>query len=445
MTAKSGNSILEVNPIHGPNLQTPFPQTFEDSSTEITMACNKHRANDVYRGKQTHRAEFFACFGKHIEEFDSIKRAIACLSDASVVNYCHNLSHYFVYINENPDQVIANRRIDLKSDNCEDWERYERLTREYIKKLIEMGYAGRGIKGIKGRIGGFFKNNSKRYSLDFGRLTIPKARKRLKYSPTREEVRILYTFADSARDRLIILLMSQNGLAPVDISQIEVGDLPTEPWTYYEKSRNKTGECWSGVITPEISRELKTLLKQLESQGDNNGPTIGGKKLFMGRKHRPLDRVAISQLVQVLIEKSGLDENESFKPTALRDFFEDALVDANVQRKIKEALMGHTSEIEHEYGGHNRLVVRIVDAIKKSYPFLTLTGLPEGCEPSDNKFEELKERLEQRDVEMGKMIQEKNAEILQLQNELEKIKLLKPKLEVLLKRVGEIEATLNKQ
>ena len=55
------------------------------------------------------------------------------------------------------------------------------------------------------------------------RLKLPKARKVQKYSPTNEEVRHLYTIADSARDKLIIALMYHNGLAPVDVSLLNAG------------------------------------------------------------------------------------------------------------------------------------------------------------------------------------------------------------------------------
>lgn len=67
--------------------------------------------------------------------------------------------------------------------------------------------------------------------------------------------------------------------------------------------------------------------------------------------------------------KSGL------KPSSLRDALEDALVEANVNHKIKECLMGHHGSIEMEYGGQNRLVIVVVEAMKKAYPLLSLNGL----------------------------------------------------------------------
>jgi integrase len=320
-----------------------------------------------YDHQPTSRQQFQQKFGKPIEEYDSIKRAAESIREVTRQNYYRVLPGYFLFLNENPDQVIEQRRKDIGDKNYEQAENYERKTMAYANTLLSKGHSGRGIQGVIGRIQGFFANNSRRYSLDMRRLKLPKARKVQKYSPTNEELRHLYTIADSSRDRLIVALMYQNGLAPVDVSLLNVGDLPMEEWAYYEKSRSKTGEIFRAIITPDIACELKAYLKI-------RGDPSKGEPLFIGRQGQ-LDNQAISGIISELIEKSGLDGNNGFKPTSLRDALEDALVEANVNHKIKEALMGHVSNIEHEYGGQNNLIVNVVEAMKKTYPFLTLNGL----------------------------------------------------------------------
>jgi len=315
----------------------------------------------------TSRQQFQQKFGKPIEDYDSIKRAVESIRDVTRQNYYRVLPSYFLFLNENPDQVIENRRKDIGSKNYEQAENYERKTMAFANTLLAKHHSGRGVQGVIGRVQGFFANNSRRYSLDMRRLKLPKARKVQKYSPTNEELRHLYTIADGSRDRLIIALMYQNGLAPVDVSLLNVGDLPSEEWAYYEKSRSKTGEIFRSVVTPDIAYELKVYLKI-------RGNPSKGESLFVGRQG-PLDNQAISGILSELIEKAGLGGNNGFKPTSLRDALEDALVEANVNHKIKEALMGHVSDIEHEYGGQNKLIVNVVEAMKKAYPLLTLNGL----------------------------------------------------------------------
>jgi len=339
-----------------------------------------------YNKQPTSRKRFQQQFGKPIEEFDSVKRAVEPLREVTRKNYYRVLPGYFLFLGENPDKVIEQRRKDLSSTNYEEAERYERKTLAYAQMLLEdrAKYTGRSVQGFIGRIQGFFANNSRRYSLDMRKLKLPKARRVQKYSPTNEELRHLYTIADSSRDRLIIALMYHNGLAPVDVSCLKVGDLPGEEWAYYEKSRSKTGEMFRAVITPDIAYELRNYLKV-------RGNPPKEETLFVGRQGA-LDNQAVSGIISELIEKSGLDGNNGFKPTSLRDALEDTLVEANVNHKIKEALMGHSSGVEHEYGGQNKLIINVTQAVKKAYPLLALNGQRVSTEDQISKqdFETLK-------------------------------------------------------
>ena len=100
-----------------------------------------------------------------------------------------------------------------------------------------------------------------------------------------------------------------------------------------------------------------------------------GDPLFVGREGT-LDAGGISQIIHYLIcSVPELKAISGFKPTSLRDAFEDALVDAEVYSKVKEALMGHVSSIEHDYGGHNKMVQHLVEAMKKTYPLLCLNDI----------------------------------------------------------------------
>src|SRR5450759_1770786 len=380
---------------------------------------------------QTSRFRFQTVFGKPIEDFESIKRATSTLNRVTKANYYRVLPEYFLFLKMNPDQVLEQRKQDLASSNYEDTESLERKTIEYLRTLIDVkGYTGRGVNGVKSRIGGFYANNSKRFAIDLRKLKVSKARKYAKYSPTNEEVRHLYGLADCSRDRLIIALMYQNGLCPVDLSLLEVGDLPLDPWTYYEKSRSKTGEMWRSATTPDISLELKHYLKIRETQVKN----IETKALLIGREGA-LDNQAISNLMFLLIKKSGLNVQDGFKPTALRDAFEDALVEANVNHKVKESLMGHSGGIENEYGGHRNLMVNTVEALKKTYPLMTLNGHNQTGLAVKAKFEL---RIVKLDETMASLMSEQKRR--RIEDDLKNAG-----LEALLKRVLELEKKLDKK
>jgi integrase len=310
------------------------------------------------------RAFFIKRFGKPLEEFSSFKRATEGLGARTFDAYRKILPHYFLFIDEDPDSVIVQRKKDIASDDVTENERYERKTTAFLKVQLANGISGGSTGVYLGRVQGFFANNGKRLSLDMRRLKLPKARKHRKYSPSNEDVRVLFSKADCARDRLIVALMYQNGPVPIDVSLLTVGDYPEVPWVYFERSRSKTGEIWRGISTPDVCECLRVYLNV-------RGNVKVGEPLFVGREG-VLDNDAISQVIRELLLKVGFNNIKGFKPTSLRDAFEDALVDAETYVKVKEAFMGHTSDIQHEYGSQDKMEFRLVEAMKKVYPLVCL-------------------------------------------------------------------------
>ena len=277
------------------------------------------------------------------------------------------LPHYFLFMDQDPDSVIKQRKLDLVSEDDTQAERYERLTASYVKNLVDRGLAGNFVTNHLSRVQGFFSNNGRRLGLMMRKLKISKARRKHKFSPNNEEVRSLFAVADCARDKLIVALMYQNGPAPIDVSLLCCGDYPVEPWAYFERSRSKTGEVWHGVSIPDVCECLKAYLNV-------RGKYKPEDRLFIGREGT-LNGKGVSSIVRELIVKAGFGSVKGFKPTSLRDAFEDALVDAETYHKTKEALVGHVSNIEQEYGGYNKMVSHLVEAMKKVYPLLCLNDL----------------------------------------------------------------------
>jgi len=315
----------------------------------------------IYKGSA--REKFIECFGQSIEEYESIQRAIKTLREATVENYLRKLPAFFIYINESPDQVISNRQKDLSSPDAFTVERYDRLVKEYINILVKQDKVTIDFLSC---IQGFFVNNGKRLKLDLGRMKLPKHRKRRKYSPTNEEMRRLFGFADSALKRLIIILGYQHGLAPIDIASIKVGDYPEEPWQYFEFSRSKTGVICRCVSTPDGCRALKDYM--LLRKG------VAKEPLLLGARGAPVNNQEIGNIVHDLVIKAGLDGIEGFSAKCLRDGLEDAMVDVEIYPKTKEAFMGHTSDISHVYGSQRKMEERMVEAMRKMYPLICLTS-----------------------------------------------------------------------
>ena len=313
--------------------------------------------------KDSQRSKFKAKFGKRIEDYESIQRAIHTLSPITKRNYVQQLPVFFIYIDEDPDQVIANRQKDISSPDAFQIERYDRLVKEYVRIRSDKGLTSLTFISC---IQGFFVNNGKRLRLDLGRMKLSKSRKKRKYSPTNDEVKRLMSVADSALKRFIIVLGYQHGMLPVDISNMKIGEYPSQSWTYFETSRSKTGEVCHCVSTPDGCKTLKDYMVLRKG--------VKGEPLFLGARGAPLDNQEISDLVREVIQKAGFGDVEGFSAKCLRDGLEDALIDAEIYVKIKEAMMGHTGDISHVYGSQRKLEERMVEAMKKVYPLICLTN-----------------------------------------------------------------------
>src|SRR3990170_6308867 len=83
------------------------------------------------------RIRFNQKFNKDISDFDSMKRATETLEASTKKNYFNDLSPYFLFLDEDPDQVISQRKKDVLGDEPENVERYEKKTNAYLKYLIE--------------------------------------------------------------------------------------------------------------------------------------------------------------------------------------------------------------------------------------------------------------------------------------------------------------------
>lgn len=362
------------------------------------------RVKYILKGKS--RDLFCQRFGKPIEEYKSFQIAVSRLSSKTFINYLRILPNFFLFLNQTPDQVIEQRKKDIAVDN----EFYERRTFEYVKLLKEKDFAGMGIRTHVNRIQGFFRNNNNRLALDMRKLRISKARKKRKYSPSNEEVRVLFEKADNARDKLLIAIQYQNGAAPKDVSLLKCGDYPLKPWVYFERSRSKTGEVWRGVSTPDVCKCLKIYLNVRGHYAEDD-------PLFLGREG-PLDSQGIGTVIREILRKTDLGSIEGFKPTSLRDAFEDALVDVETYSKIKASLMGHSSGIEHHYGGYKQTVTKIVEAMRKVYPLICLTdddferGSVSGLSVED--LEVVHELVKDKEVfrELARLMREKKIQVI---------------------------------
>jgi len=352
--------------------------------------------------KMTKQQLFKQRFGKQINDYSSFKRAIEGLKKSTIIGYRDVLVSFFMYLDEDPDTVIANRQEDIRSPNILEGERYERKVKQYKIMLEEKNL---DAKTMVNRIQGFFTNNSKRLSLDLKKLDFVSGSKHVIYSPTCDEVKKLLTQAGTARNKFIIMALFHNGILPVDLAALKIGDYPTEPWVYYKKIRSKTKKFWYSASTPEACKFLNEYLQI------RNGKT--GEPLLLGREG-PLGPTGIKIILDQLIKQAGLDKNPNFIPKCLRNGFFNSLREAKVDVQTREAFMGHTSNISHVYCSEKELAEAIIESMRKAYPFMSLFDdeLSSGDRVDNAVLQKLLSVVENLEARMKKQ----EEEIVQLRN-----------------------------
>jgi len=317
--------------------------------------------------KGSYKERFIQHFGKQIDEYISFKRSIAGLKNKTKFNYALFMSNFCLYLNEDPDTIINNRINDLSNKDIFERKNYERKIKDYIQELETKKVSVQPVLNV---IGGFFKNNDDSLRIHLGNdVKYSKKRKLKKYGPTCEQVRKVLSVANCKRDEFIVVLAYHCGLTPKDISMFCIGDYPVEPWKYFINSRGKTGATWHGVSTPEGCRYLREYMV-----------IRGGKKgepLLMGREG-PLNEVAVAEVLSILIKRADLGHIDGFTAKSFRDGRFNALRTAEVDIQIREAMMGHTSNIYHQYGTDDELAKVVINAMEKVYPLIRLTDAIEG-------------------------------------------------------------------
>ena len=345
--------------------------------------------------KKNFQEQFREVFGKDITEFARFKDVLGQLgTETTKRRYINELPRFFIAIGKNPDQVIQERVADIESNSILEADRYEKVVKAHINKMIREGYAGNTIKTYLSRIMGFFSNTSKKISLDLrvGNFKIPEGNIVKKYRITNEEARYIYKIAsagsDTARNMSILCFAYQNGLDPVDIANLKIEDIlsatgQAKTWQYYTKPRSKTGKLWRSALTPEQAHNIENYLAV------RGNPSIG--KLFTGRKG-DLNETAIEEIIRTLVKKAKL---ENIRPKDFRDTFKDALTNAKVDVETRESLMGHkTGTVRHQYGTRENLEIRVTEAMKKAYPYLKLNDIVHATLKTESKtVEELKETI----------------------------------------------------
>ena len=278
----------------------------------------------------------------------------------------------------NPDEIIAQRRNDLRNDDPKIQARWEDIVKpwyhEEYHRFEKEGKSSWTPFTTLNAVRSFFAHH--RYGLKFlrGELLQPIASKR-KYVPSVEDLRAMVSFAENWKTKSLILGLSQSGLSPIDLCALNIEDFNgklEEDWVYLEGHRTKTKELYQTCLGIDW---INATEKMLALRGyPNKGPLyIQEAGRATGKRLTPRGvRDAIGKVWDACEITTG---EEVFEIKNLRDYFENALRRAKVESfghgTIKRMMGWKLAGAESHY---KILPDTIIDAYKGAYKFLTINA-----------------------------------------------------------------------
>ncbi len=270
------------------------------------------------------------------------------MSESTFKAYLTTLPIYLQWANKTPDVMVRERIEDMANTDPTKRFRYEESMIGFKAYLVEKHYKAGSIKTMLSRVSGLFANHRinlnmepsfwKRSNKDESeKVSNGKVTKRY---PDNEEVRLIVQQANVI-DSLAITISYQTGLMPVDIvgltwNQINI-DFENEvrDFVFVESIRQKTKALHLIVLSPDVLHLLKA---EWMAQGKpTEGYVFTGQVAGTALQSQSIARRFKDYAVKALGKMRG--SSLVFKD--LRQSYNEALLDANLNDEIKDVLMGH--------------------------------------------------------------------------------------------------------
>lgn len=254
-------------------------------------------------------------------------------------NYAASLYKFCAWTNKNPDQLITERKQELKDPETE--MKAEDKLREYCVYLEAQGKRRSTVATVAhAPIKSFYA-----YLNVPLKLRTPKFAVQPSTPHTTEEIKNLMQIGD-VRERAIIMLLKDSGISREDVVKLRLKHIQTE----YEQNkeiihiqliRQKEAVNYDTFIGKEAIEYLKIYLKYRAQRGEK---ITKDTPLIATPDGRPLSSPTLSAIFLRLSAKAGFQTS----PHKFRKFFE-SHIGLSAPSFLVKAWMGHTLGVEKAY------------------------------------------------------------------------------------------------
>jgi integrase len=352
-----------------------------------------------------------------VERYPSITYWMDALTcrDATKRSYLLHFRNFCRWLSKTPEELVTERKEDLESDDRRIQHNSELQMTRYINYLKSLRRAPDTVRLAYHSVRSFYDNNY--LTLELRANQAPK-KGWPRGRATKEQVATLLSCANT-REKALVLLIKDSGLAVADVAQLSYKDIQEEfeakeGFVAIKFVRVKTGIPSSTFIGPEALDALRDYI-ELRRRGTRDmypasarhkgvsPETITGKSpLFVqhDKTHARLKAKDLSRIIKRLAAKAG---EPSCTAHRIRKLFQTCLEDARVPFNWIQYLMAHKPlGVEGNYSLPSAKQLR--DAYAEAYQYLQLkpsrvtmekelASQRQRIEDLENKNLQLKQRL----------------------------------------------------
>ena len=282
------------------------------------------------------------------ENQESLKVLVNQVGENTYKSYINTLPLYLSWANTTPDAMVSDRIAQMASTDKSVRFFFEDSLIDFKAYLVEHHYKASSIKTLLSRVSGFFANHRMNLNMDpsfwkrsdkFASKVVDSLNETRRY-PDNEEVRLILQQANK-QDTLAIMLCYQTGMMPVDIvgltwNQINMHfDNEVRDFVFVENVRQKTKALHLIILSPDVLTALKA--EWLAQGKPSAGYVFKGQVAGTSLKAQSIPRRFRDYAIKALGEMRG--SKMQFKD--LRQSFNEAILDAQVQPEVKDVLLGH--------------------------------------------------------------------------------------------------------
>lgn len=265
-------------------------------------------------------------------------------SEETQGTYARHLYNFCRFVGKDPDQLIAERKEQLKSEDPIVRDRAENMVRSFTLK-VQKETTKQNARSNHAAIRSFYKYN--RYPLQ---IRMPKAVFRRIEPLTFEELKLIDDAADE-RERLIIRFLKDSGMSVDDVADITYGHIRRdfekgEQFIHLNVIRKKEQIRYETFVGPNTVKAIKVWLKIRRHRGEK---ITDDSPLFTTVTGR---RKLTKRAIRAIVERAGKRVGVKASTHRLRKFFDTYMALTVRSPAILRYWMGHSvvgSDIEARY------------------------------------------------------------------------------------------------